>query len=192
MPTIYHLVALAAQKNTRLILSGDTRQHGAVAASDALVLFEKEGHMPSIELTAIRRQDPRLAKTLQERQDISLYRSAVHVASRGSPRQSFAILERLGWIREHTPKEGRALIAQHYLAASENRERVLVVAQTWDEVHTVNSSVRAVLRDSGRLGPGAEFKTYHAVDLTAAQKKDAGSYLIVHGRVRVLSSPCPA
>ena len=174
---LHRLVTLAVEKKgTRLIFSGDTRQHGAVAASDGLVLLEREGHMPAFELTTIRRQDPRLAKTLQERHDISCYRSAVRAAAGDQPRKSFDILEKLGWIREHKPEEGRALLAQHYLVALERKELALVVAQTWNEVHAVNSSVRGALRDSGRLGLGTEFKTYDAVDLTAAQKKDAGSY----------------
>jgi ATP-dependent exoDNAse (exonuclease V) alpha subunit len=86
-------------------------------------------------------------------------------------------LDELGWIHEHKPEEGRALLARHYVAALKKKERALVVAQTWDEVHAVNSAIRTALRDGGRLGPGVEFKTYHAVDLTAAQKKDAGSYV---------------
>jgi conjugative relaxase-like TrwC/TraI family protein len=174
---LHRLVTLAVKKaDTHLILSGDTRQHGAVAASDALVLLERNGYMRALELTTIRRQDPGLAKTQRGRNEIARYRSAVYFAARENPRQSFDVLNHMGWIREHRPEEGRALLAQHYLSALDRREKALVVAQTWNEVHAVNSAVRVALRDAGRLGVGTELKTYHAVDLTLAQKKDPSSY----------------
>lgn len=47
----------------RVILSGDTRQHGAVEAGDAFRVIEKYGEIPVVELTTIRRQNPALAKT---------------------------------------------------------------------------------------------------------------------------------
>jgi ATP-dependent exoDNAse (exonuclease V) alpha subunit len=42
----------------RVILSGDTRQHGPVEASDALWAIEKYSGLKPAELKEIRRQDP--------------------------------------------------------------------------------------------------------------------------------------
>ena len=54
----------------RVILSGDTRQHGAVEASDALRAIEMYSGLAAAELTEIRRQDPAIARTPVERQFI--------------------------------------------------------------------------------------------------------------------------
>src|SRR5687767_13334883 len=54
------VIELARQQRARLILSGDTRQHGAVAASDALRAVEAYGGVRIAEIQHIRRQDPQL------------------------------------------------------------------------------------------------------------------------------------
>ena len=58
---------LIQANEARVILSGDTRQHGAVEATDALRAIEKYSGVEPIELTNIRRQNPELARTLEER-----------------------------------------------------------------------------------------------------------------------------
>jgi conjugative relaxase-like TrwC/TraI family protein len=173
---MHRLVTLSRESRARLILSGDTRQHGAVAASDALVLLERYSGVPVARLKSIRRQDPRLFSDRAEKRAISAYRSAVRLASRGRPAAALDALDGLGWVREQTPGEGRRLLARDYLDALERKERALVVAQTWNEVEAVNSTVRAALADAGRLGPGSRLPTFRAVDLTEAEKQDASSY----------------
>jgi ATP-dependent exoDNAse (exonuclease V) alpha subunit len=173
---MHRLATIALESGGKLILSGDTRQHGAVAASDALVLLERYANVPVARLETIRRQDPRLATTAEEKQAITAYRSAVKLASKGAAVRAFDKLDSLGWIQQHNPGEGREMLAQHYLSAVKRKERVLVVAQTWNEVDAVNSAVRTALLGSGRLGTGSSVVSYQAVDLTAAQKQDAGSY----------------
>jgi hypothetical protein len=60
----------------RIILSGDTRQHGAVAASDALRAIEKHSGLRPAVIQEIRRQDPKLGVTARERGFIRRYRAA--------------------------------------------------------------------------------------------------------------------
>ena len=172
---MHRLAFLARDKGARLILSGDTRQHGAVAASDALVLLERYARVPVAKLKTIRRQDPRLVGP-SERKAVAAYRSAVRLASRGKAAEALDALDHLGWVLEHHPDEGRRLLAQSYLQALERQERPLIAAQTWREVDAVNSAVRAALGGAGRLGPSARLSSYRAADLTAAEKQDADSY----------------
>ncbi|MHB9005553.1 MAG: AAA family ATPase, partial [Limisphaerales bacterium] len=54
------LLRLVKEHNARIVLSGDTRQHGAVEASDALLAIERHGGVKPVELQKIRRQDPAL------------------------------------------------------------------------------------------------------------------------------------
>ena len=52
------LLTLVESRGGRLILSGDTRQHGPVEASDALRAIERYSELEPAELNDIRRQDP--------------------------------------------------------------------------------------------------------------------------------------
>jgi hypothetical protein len=172
---MHRLAVLAREQGARLILSGDTRQHGAVAASDALVLLERYARVPVAKLKTIRRQDPRLVER-PDKKAVAAYRSAVRLASRGKAPEALDALDRLGWVREHRPEEGRRLLAESYLQSLERRERPLIAAQTWQEVDAVNAAVRAALSDAGRLGSSVRLPAYRAADLTGAEKQDAESY----------------
>ncbi|HWA09455.1 MAG TPA: MobF family relaxase [Opitutaceae bacterium] len=173
---LHRLVLAARDSRARLILSGDTRQHGAVAASDALILLERYAGLPVAKLKSIRRQDPRLAATAEGKRAVAVYRSAVKLASQGKAGLAFDKLDGLGWIHEHRSEENRELLARNYLLAAERAERALIVAQTWSEVDAVNLAVRTALREQGHLGPAVELVAYRAVDLTVAEKQDPGSY----------------
>ncbi len=170
------LIALVHAEGGRLLLSGDTRQHGAVAASDALRAIEAYGGCRMAEIATIRRQDPNRATSLAERGTILRYRCAVSAAASGDPRGSFEILDRLGWIRELPEPSRREALAAEYLAALHRRESALVVAQTWAEVHAVNEAVRERLKRDGHLSRETPVEALQAVDATIAQKRDPAFY----------------
>ena len=52
------LLQLVQRNGGRVILSGDTRQHGPVEVSDALRAIERYSGLRPAELNEIRRQDP--------------------------------------------------------------------------------------------------------------------------------------
>ncbi len=174
---MHQLLSLAQANQGRVILSGDTRQHGAVEASDALRAIEKYSTLRAIELTTIRRQDPARATTRAERERIAQYRQAVKEASEGGLDASFRRLDRQGAVVVCSPHEQAERLAQRYLALAEQRQSVVVVSQTWSEIHRVNEQVRAALRSRGLLG--AEDKAVTVLvpaDLTDAQKRDRRFY----------------
>src|SRR6202142_3958573 len=80
---MHQLLRLAQERNARVVLSGDTRQHGAVEASDALLAIERHSGVKPVELRKIRRQDPALGRDDDERKRIRLYRNAVEAAAAG-------------------------------------------------------------------------------------------------------------
>lgn len=170
---MHRLLSLVAANAGRVLLSGDTNQHGAVEASDALRAIEKYSSVKAVELTEIRRQDPSRAKTQAERVRITEYRQAVKEASEGKLDASFRRLDRQGVIRVCSPDDQEQRLAEHYLALADQHQSVVVVSQTWSEIHRVNEHVRAALKSHGRLG--AEDRAVTAlepVDLTDAQKRD--------------------
>ena len=167
------LVRIVRANHGRLILSGDTRQHGAVAPSDALRAIEKHAGLKPAVIRTIRRQDPKLGETARQRSFIRAYRRAVKAAAGGNVAASFEALDRLGCVREVGDANRRDEVASAYLAAIERRERPLVVAQTREEVRNVNEVIRAKLQGAGKLGASATLTTYQPVDLDEAQKRDS-------------------
>lgn len=174
------LIRLVQAQKGRLILSGDTRQHGPVTASDALRALEKYGRLRPAEIQNIRRQDPDLARSIVERRFIQGYRAAVKAAASGRIADSFNLLERLGCVRELPDDRRREAVADEYLAALGRKESALVVAQTWHEVHAVNAAIRTRLQAGGKLECGQTLSTYQTVDATVAQKRDSSFYETGH------------
>lgn len=80
------LLMLIQSRGGRVILSGDTRQHGPVEASDALRVIERYSGLRAAELNDIRRQDPTRANARAERKIIAEYREG------GFPRRARSLL----------------------------------------------------------------------------------------------------
>jgi conjugative relaxase-like TrwC/TraI family protein len=173
---LHTLVTLVQAQQGRLILSGDTRQHGAVAASDALLAIEKNAGLKAAEIKTIRRQDPALAAHAKEKRFIQSYRAAVKAAAAGRPAEAFDRLEKLGCVRECSAEKRHAVLAAEYCGAEQRGERTLVVAQTWAEVHRVNTAIRERLKTEGCLVGGAAVATYQPLNWGEAQKRDARFY----------------
>ena len=171
------LLRFVRENHGRVILSGDTRQHGAVKASDALRAIEKYSGLRAAELQEIRRQDPARARTKAEHAQIVEYRHAVKEASEGKLVDSFRRLDRQGAIVECESINQQERLAETFLELAENNHSVVVVSQTWSEIHQVNDQVRAALRSRGRIGATEQIvMALEPVDLTAAQKRDRRFY----------------
>lgn len=174
---MHQLLQLARERNARMILSGDTRQHGAVEASDALLAIERYSGVKPVELHTIRRQDPALARNQSERARIKQYRKAVEAAAAGKLVESFKRLDQMGAIVACGLGEQADKLADEYLRLSEQKSSAVVVSQTWAEVHRVNSRVRDALKSKGLLGSNdVTVQVLEKSDLTNAQKRDQRFY----------------
>jgi conjugative relaxase-like TrwC/TraI family protein len=174
---MHQLLSLARERNARVILSGDTRQHGAVEASDALLAIERYSGITPVELHTIRRQDPALARTHSERNRIKQYRKAVEAAAAGKLVESFKRLDQMGAIVACGLGEQADKLADEYLRLAEQKASAVVVSQTWSEVHRVNWRVRDALKSKGLLGANdVTVQALEKYDLTNAQKRDARFY----------------
>jgi len=161
----------------RVILSGDTRQHGPVEASDALRAIELYSGLKPAELNSIRRQDPARAANEAQRAQIRSYREAVKKASEGDVVGSFAELERLGAIAECSSEGLRNELASAYVDLIASKESAIVVSQTWGEIDELNDQIRVQLRTRKILGDSEEgILALRQIDLTAAQKQDRRFY----------------
>jgi conjugative relaxase-like TrwC/TraI family protein len=174
---MHQLLRLARERNARVILSGDTRQHGAVEASDALLAIERYSGIAPVELHTIRRQDPALARNHSERARIKQYRKAVEAAADGKLVESFKRLDQMGAIVPCGLGEQADKLAEEYLRLAEQKSSAVVVSQTWAEVHRVNSRVRDALKSKGLLGANdVTVQVLEKSDLTNAQKRDQRFY----------------
>ncbi|MHC1767526.1 MAG: MobF family relaxase [Verrucomicrobiia bacterium] len=167
------LLRLARTRSARVVLSGDTRQHGAVEASDALLAIERHAGVRPVELHKIRRQDPTLGHDLEERTRIKRYRKAMELAAAGKMSESFERLDKMGAVVACGAGEQADTLADEYLRLAEQNASAVVVSQTWGEVHRVNSCVRDALKAKGMLGTlDSTVQVLERVDLTNAQKRD--------------------
>ena len=174
---MHGLLALAEDNHGRIILSGDTRQHGAVEASDALRAIEKYSGLEPIELTNIRRQNPALARSLKEREQIKEYRQAVTEARDGKLPASFARLERMGAITQCSVADQHEKLTERYLELAKEHESTVIVSQSWNEIHKVNEAVREALKREKLVGDNETVvAAFQPVDMTDAQKRDTRSY----------------
>ncbi len=171
------LLRLVSERNARLILSGDTRQHGAVEAGDALRAIEKHSGVRPVELTNIRRQNPALAKSIEERKHIKEYRLAVEEARDGRFRESFERLDKLKTIESCTLADKHEKLTARYLELVKDHQSTVVVSQSWNEIHQVNDAIRTALKNEKLIGEAETTVTaFQPVDLTDAQKRDVRSY----------------
>jgi conjugative relaxase-like TrwC/TraI family protein len=161
----------------RVILSGDTRQHGAVEASDALRAIEKYAGLGYAELTNIRRQNPASAKTQRERRWLEQYKLAVDEAQRGKFGSSFDRLDGQGAIISCTLANQREKLAEHFLEHFTNQQSTVVVSQSWNEIHRLNDTIRRSLKSQKLIGDDETTVTaLERQDLTDAQKRDKRFY----------------
>ena len=171
------LIRLVCERNARLVLSGDTRQHGAVEASDALLAIERHSGVRPVELHKIRRQDPALGKNACQRASIRQYRKAVELAAAGKLAESFEQLEKMRAVVACGLGEQADKLADEYVRIVGQSATAVVVSQTWDEVHRVNAKVREALKAKGLIGAtDTAVQILDRLDLTSAQKRDERFY----------------
>jgi conjugative relaxase-like TrwC/TraI family protein len=152
-------------KDGRIVLSGDTGQHGSVPRGDALRILEQHSDFKSGQLTTIRRQ--RKAE----------YRKAVELAAQKRTAEAFAQLERMDAVAELSGIAVHDSAAKSYLKALAENKSALLVAPTWVEIEAVTEKVRAELKSSGRLsGEEKEFQVFDSLSWTEAQKRDERQY----------------
>jgi ATP-dependent exoDNAse (exonuclease V) alpha subunit len=175
---MHDLLSFVQANGGRIILSGDTRQHGAVEASDALRAVERYAGLEAARLTKIRRQNPKAGETKSERKRIKQYRAAVRKAQSGQYAESFDRLDRLGAIVEcRTTDEQRERLVTDYLTLAEKKKSTVIVSQTWAEIRDINERIRIGLRGAGLIGKADSTVTaYERLDLTNAQKRDTRFY----------------
>ncbi|MVM34457.1 relaxase domain-containing protein [Spirosoma sp. HMF4905] len=155
------LLALANQKNARLILGGDTRQHASVVRGDALRIINTVGGIQTAEVSKIYRQKD------------EAYRHAVEDLAKGDMKNAFGKLDMMGSIQEIDPLQPNDTLVEDYVAAVRQGKSALVISPTHQQSEVVTEAIREKLKTSGLLGK-KEIKASRLanMNLTEAQKCD--------------------
>ena len=171
------LLESASANGNRVILAGDTRQHGAVAASDALIAIERFAQTRTAELAADR-------ETIQ-RQKTDWHKEAVALSDKGQVVKAFDVLEENGAVRES--RDALKSAAFSSIEAGRDGKSVLVISQTNVAVNRLNMEVRQELKWNGKIQGEREMMGLRGVDATKAEMRQAGTYaagamLIAHSK----------
>jgi conjugative relaxase-like TrwC/TraI family protein len=154
------------QRQGRLVLAGDTRQHAGVEAGDALRLLEQRSAIRKVPLREIQRH-----KNAE-------YRAAISDLAEGHGARAVERLEKLGAIEVHEADvQCSARAAEEYVASVSAGKSALVVCPTWREVDATNAEIRARLQAVGKVSRTERTVTGHrSLKWTQAQKRDFAGY----------------
>ena len=155
------LLILADQKNARLILGGDTRQHNSVIRGDALRVLNTTGKIKAAEVSKIHRQ-----KNLD-------YRSAIEDFAKGQVKEGFEKLDAIGAIKTVDHLDPNTQLVNDYVAAVKKGKSALIVSPTHKQGDEVTAAIRVKLREEGKIGH-KEVSAARLINLnmTEAQKGD--------------------
>ena len=163
-PDMAKLIKLAHENDTRLILTGDTRQHRSVIRGDAQRLLETESGVVPAELSEIRRQQT------------PLYREAAERLSLGATERGFEQLEKMGAIHELADDDRAKKLAEAYVQSVDAGQTTLVIAPTHAEGHRVTEAIREQLKEQGWRGESHTVEKRESLNLTQAEKADPARY----------------
>lgn len=165
---------IAKQQNSRVVLSGDTRQHASPRRGEAMRLLEQEAGLNITRVEAIQRQRGK-------------YRDAVEAISRGhqiDPKTGksgllagFDMLDRMGKVVEIAAEKKDHVLASHYLSAMDQDKSTLVVAPTHAEGEAATNEIRSALKERKILADDERvFTQLKSLNLTDAEKSEAATY----------------
>ena len=166
----YRLFSLAKEKNLKLVLLGDSRQHSSVAAGAVMRVLQQYGGITPYRITQVKRQ---------KNND---HREAVEKLFAGRTLEGFDLLDKkLGWVHEIADSEQRyAAMAREYVDAVKGGTKwneILLLSPTHAEGKRVVDHARQLLRAEGLLGKeDHSFTRWVSSDLTEAERADSRNY----------------
>lgn len=171
-------LAVSRAAGARVIFAGDTQQLNSVDAGDALRVLEHYSFMRKVCINQV------------ERQQVAAYREAMQ-NFRENTLKGFHLLEKMGAIVEVLPENRTEMVALTYenesrkLNSKGQKQSVLVVAATHQEIDLITAKIRSQKRERGELGQGKEVDHLKALHWTEAQRGyaenfQAGQFLIFH------------
>lgn len=159
------LLALSKEKNCRLILGGDTRQHASVVRGDALRILNTVAGIKTAEIDKIYRQ-----------KNVG-YREAVEDLSKGNVKEAFDKLDGMEAIQEIDVTQPNEGLVNDYIGFIKKGKTALVISPTHKQSDAVTDTIRHKLKDAGLIGKKEiEVLRLDNLKFTEAQKSDWRNY----------------
>jgi conjugative relaxase-like TrwC/TraI family protein len=159
------LLQLVTDKNARLLLFGDTRQHASVIRGDALRILNTVAGIKAAEVNKIYRQRH------------ECYRKAVEELAAGNIAAAFERLESFNAITETDTENLNGQLVRDYMEAINRGKTALVVSPTHQQGEAVTAELRKALRENGTIGEEDKTVTrYVNLNCTDADKSDPRMY----------------
>ncbi|MEO7799738.1 MAG: MobF family relaxase [Opitutaceae bacterium] len=135
------LTRIAHERNARVLLVGDTKQHYSVQRGDALRHIVEHTHTPLV----------RLSEVLRQREEPD--RKLSQMLAAGDVAEAFIYADRKGMIQDAADDDSLfTRAAEHYASNLAQQIETLVVIPFWEEIERFNPHARAALRRVGLLG----------------------------------------
>ncbi len=161
------VLRVADEQNCRVILTGDDRQHRAVARGDAFRVLREVAGLPTAGTRTIYRQ----------RQEA--YRSAVADLAEGKTAEGFKKLEKMEAVKELEPDQIIDRLTADYIETVKKGKLALVVSPTHKEREKVNDRIRSELQSLKKVSKRERFFTkLQSLNFTDAQKADPANYKV--------------
>jgi hypothetical protein len=159
------VLQLVTDRNARLILIGDTRQHSAVTRGDGLRILNTVAEIKPAEINRIYRQRH------------ENYRRAVEELAAGNVKAGFERLDVSGAIKEIDPLNPLGQLVADYIAAIGKGKTALVVSPTHKQGEAITAELRHALKQAGKIGTEETSATrYVNLNCTEADKADPRQY----------------
>ncbi|WP_281138389.1 MobF family relaxase [Winogradskyella sp. SYSU M77433] len=159
------ILNIANKNKSRVILSGDPRQHSAVDRGDAMRILKTVGYVPQASLETIYRQRE------------ENYKSAVFDISKGNIVSGFKKLDTMGSIKESDYVDISKTLADDYLKTINEKKSALVISPTREQARKINQDIRRGLKQKKLIAQRERMVTI--LDnkyLTLAEKQDVRNY----------------
>lgn len=165
--TLNKIFDTARKSKARIILSGDTRQHGSIEHGSALRLLQKQSNLKIASVNKILRQ-----RANPE------YKKAIDLLAAGKTRLGFEKLNKMNAVIEIEEVEKRhQKIALNYIQSIKDRRSALVICPTHAEGEMITKAIRNEMKEYGRIGNREHSYTIQKnLSLTEAQKQDEAMY----------------
>lgn len=180
MGSMLALLRIVRDQSARLILTGDTQQHGSVERGDAFRLMQQQAGLNTAKLDHILRQKPLFYRMAVDKVEKSIFGAleALHV---------------MDAFREITDADGRyQTLADDYCRSILDHKSVLVVSPTHKEADYATHYIRERLKFAGIVGKKdyqhIRFKSLSSY-FTEAEKQLSSSYTV--GQVIQLNNNLP-
>lgn len=165
---------IAKEQNTRVVLSGDTKQHSSPRRGAAFQLLEQEAGLKIARVEKIQRQKG------QYKQAMMLIGKGHEIDPHsGKPGlvAGFDLLDQMGKIKEIKSDEKHTVLAEEYLESRSKGKSTLIVSPTHQEAGAVTQEIRAALKARREL-PAKDHSVFQmrSLNLTDAEKRDAATY----------------